>query len=517
MNDLLKKLAGLDTKNTRVLKENINEWGGDPATLPKPHQGAPDRDPDEERWEELDSWSDAVETELAQYHIKGTLSPDQIEELSEKIADDIGCSSGVAHTLVKNILDQRASDAEAEPDHDMDQEYSSDLDEASIADIPADVLAKGAAEIEAGADCYDVLNKLNKETGRKYMDQFKSLIRGAQNDAHMEYDTQGGDITPFLLDTMKGLAARGDSAGAQGDVGGAHGEETISPIHGGQKEEPTMENLNLESLRYLSGINKTVNECGIPTAMGASTPASINITAASGSELTGMLKDIMNLAGVHKVEPHHMPIDVLAAPSVAPAHADAGPDMATLIKAVGDPEADTDSMNDREEETDESSGEKEENRPWDTSPHEKIRQDGVRKFGDQNSGSGKGRTGIQPNAHTTESIAEQLYADYKAFVAEAAADEPAAPDADAIAKRKRLQAIKDRQEDERAEKAYKTDSNVRVHHAKYDNDVDEGYDTRDAYEKCDPKHPDFKKNYEKYKAANPTGTLADFVAKMKRK
>jgi hypothetical protein len=223
----------------------------------------------------------------------------------------------------------------------------------------------------------------------------------------------------------------------------------------------------------------------------------------------------MNLAGVHKVEPQHMPIDVIASPA---SPIEAPSDMASLIKVVSEPEADLDSMNDRKETAEElSSGEKEENRPYDSSPHEKIRQDGVRKFGDNNSGSGKGRIGTQPNAQTTESIAEQLYADYRAFVAEAAADEPAEPDADAIAKRKRLQAIKDRQEDERAEKAYKTDSNVRVHHAKYDNDVDEGYDTRDAYEKCDPKHPDFKKNYEKYKAANPTGTLADFVAKMKRK
>jgi hypothetical protein len=266
----------------------------------------------------------------------------------------------------------------------------------------------------------------------------------------------------------------------------------------------------------LSGVNKTVNECGIPTAMGSNTPATINITAASGSELTGMLKDIMNLAGVHKVEPHHMPIDVIASPA---SPIESPSDMASLIKVVSEPEADLDSMNDHEEETDEEflSGEKEENRPWDSSPHEKIRQDGVRKFGDANSGSGKGRIGTQPNAHTTESIANRLYADYRAFVAEAAADEPAEPDADAIAKRKRLQAIKDRQEDERAEKAYKTDSNVRVHHAKYDNDVDEGYDTRNAYEKCDPKHPDFKKNYERFKAKNPNGSLADFVALMRKK
>ena len=48
-----------------------------------------------------------------------------------------------------------------------------------------------------------------------------------------------------------------------------------------------------------------------------------------------------------------------------------------------------------------------------------------------------------------------------------------------------------------------------------DKKTTEDYDTRGAYEKSDPKHPDFKKNYEKFKAANPDKTLADFVAKMK--
>ena len=314
-----------------------------------------------------------------------------------------------------------------------------------------------------------------------------------------------------------------ESMGAQGDIGGAHGDETISPIHGGQKEQPTMENLNLESLRYLSGINKTIAECGMG---GPSTPASINITAGSGSELTGMLKDIMNLAGVHQVTPDHMPIDkgpsaIVNAPPMA-----AEPQMKDLIAMVDEPEdgPHADSMNDAddeqedegmlmkglggmgggaagelaggaigtavggpiggaigsvagdiagtalgselgddddEQETDEGSGEKEKNRPWDSSPHEKIRQDGVRKFGDQNSGDGKGRIGTQPNAHTTESIAARLYADYKAFVSEAAADEPAAPDADAIAKRKRLQAIKDKQEDDAAEKGSSSSSTTR--------------------------------------------------------
>lgn len=45
--------------------------------------------------------------------------------------------------------------------------------------------------------------------------------------------------------------------------------------------------------------------------------------------------------------------------------------------------------------------------------------------------------------------------------------------------------------------------------------VKEGYDSRDAYDKWDPKHPDFKNNWEEYKAKNPDGTLSSFIAKLK--
>lgn len=52
-------------------------------------------------------------------------------------------------------------------------------------------------------------------------------------------------------------------------------------------------------------------ECGpmgiMDSMSGApSTPASINMTAGSGPELSGMLKDIMSLAGLSKVEPEHL-------------------------------------------------------------------------------------------------------------------------------------------------------------------------------------------------------------------
>jgi len=59
-------------------------------------------------------------------------------------------------------------------------------------------------------------------------------------------------------------------------------------------------------------------------------PASINMTAATGDELSGMLKDIMSLAGINKAEPEHTGIDVepmmalTAEPEVGP-DAGAGP------------------------------------------------------------------------------------------------------------------------------------------------------------------------------------------------
>jgi len=53
--------------------------------------------------------------------------------------------------------------------------------------------------------------------------------------------------------------------------------------------------------------------------------------------------------------------------------------------------------------------------------------------------------------------------------------------------------------------------------------VEEGYDSSGAYEKHDPKHPDFAKNYiifaknyKKHNGTNPPGGMRDFIAHMKK-
>lgn len=118
----------------------------------------------------------------------------------------------------------------------------------------------------------------------------------------------------------------------------------------------------------------------------------------------------------------------------------------------------------------------------------------------------------------------QSLVDAAASISEAKV-EPAKPDAEAIARRKRLQALKDKQEDDAAEKSYKQDTGVRkVQGSSYggakqkDDEVNEEVEELDegAYEPSDPKHPKFKANYDRYKKHFPDHGLSHFVSYMKK-
>ena len=107
---------------------------------------------------------------------------------------------------------------------------------------------------------------------------------------------------------------------------------------------PALEDMS--TLRALSGL-KPVAECGMmgsPMPMEHHTPASfsINASAGSGDEVAGMLSQIMNLAGVHKVGPEHMPnIDSGARPMIAePPEKDI---MRSAMDAMNDPEPEDES------------------------------------------------------------------------------------------------------------------------------------------------------------------------------
>jgi len=163
-----------------------------------------------------------------------------------------------------------------------------------------------------------------------------------------------------------------------------------------------------------------IEECG-PMGMMApepKTPATINITAGDGEELGNMLAAIMQLAGVHKVEPEHLgaepePATVTAEPSLN-ATPTAGDDMRAVLDKLH-PETDSEE-DDEEEETDESAV----NRSFDNSPEEE--DEGYDAFTDHGdmaknpAGAGAGRRTTQPNANPT--TFESLMDEYKKFIAE---------------------------------------------------------------------------------------------------
>jgi hypothetical protein len=116
-------------------------------------------------------------------------------------------------------------------------------------------------------------------------------------------------------------------------------------------QQTLSEELSVESLRYLSGVKQTLDECGMyPEGMGMapsapSTPASfsINATAADGDEVANMLSQIMTLAGAGKVGPEHMPVDkapnvMTTLPSLSQANQSGNDEMKRMIDMMNEPE-----------------------------------------------------------------------------------------------------------------------------------------------------------------------------------
>ena len=169
----------------------------------------------------------------------------------------------------------------------------------------------------------------------------------------------------------------------------------------------------------------SLEECG-PMGMMAGgmdhhTPASINITADSGDELSTMLRDIMTLAGRGHAEPDadNMPVDAVAVDMAPPAEVslDGDDDENGLMRSMMDklnPAGDEEEPGD-EEETDES-----DNRFYDSSPDEEVEDySALTRHGDMNKNSemqGDRMDGNMPKGHAT--MEERLMADWKQFMTE---------------------------------------------------------------------------------------------------
>ena len=110
-------------------------------------------------------------------------------------------------------------------------------------------------------------------------------------------------------------------------------------------QQSLSEELSMDSLRYLSGVKETLEECGMmpgmSTGMPAPTPASfsINASAATGDEVASMLTNIMTLAGMHKVGAEHMPAQEPKAMSMVPPMNGAD-SMKKMLDVMNDPPED---------------------------------------------------------------------------------------------------------------------------------------------------------------------------------
>ena len=189
----------------------------------------------------------------------------------------------------------------------------------------------------------------------------------------------------------------------------------------------------------------SVAECGMMPEMGMMggmdqhhNPASINMTADSGEELSGMLKDIMSLAGMQKPDasPDEMPLSI--EPAVQTLEPAGPPDATSTMRSVidklnpmdgdgedgvdqahGDVDDDGDhDMNDHDLETDQETDEEYDNTPAD--PNKKPEFDADQYAYQPNQpNQGDRMDGTSPKAYAdmNEAVAD-LFAQYKDFVSE---------------------------------------------------------------------------------------------------
>ena len=171
------------------------------------------------------------------------------------------------------------------------------------------------------------------------------------------------------------------------------------------------------------GVAEGSSACGMspmPDMAHPHTPASVNITAGSGEELSNMLKDIMSLAGVHKVEPHELgaepePITLTAEPmTVMGPAASAGDEMRAVIDRINGDDV-------GEDEDDEEAKEGQyNNSPNSPEPEEAF---DANRFAHQENtpGGGDRMDGNSPRAFAN--MEESLMDEYKRFVAESDMDD----------------------------------------------------------------------------------------------
>ena len=248
-----------------------------------------------------------------------------------------------------------------------------------------------------------------------------------------------------MIDVLKRLAEL-DAANPNVDTTKIVPTQTHSYVQESQQDLPSRPEPDMASLKALSGI-KSLDECGMGGMMPEmgmsippekpSIPASINMTAGSGDELSNMLATIMQLAGQNKPVSAAPPLDNAppAAGTLEPTSGDMSPtdNMRSVIdklnpmddkggddvnKAHGDLDNDGDhDMDDHDMEKKDKVDEYD-NTPAD--PNDKDEFDANAHAHQENQpGQGDRMDGDRPKAYAdmNEAVTD-LFAQYKRFVSE---------------------------------------------------------------------------------------------------
>lgn len=188
-------------------------------------------------------------------------------------------SSPESKAKVQAAKDKMASDKAAEPGKKLaDKIAKKDVKEGSAPEIDAQATSQYAQKI---------LDALGKEYGRSYFD-----YRYNKDDS-IEIWTKSTNINPDSVITPYYNLFRDKGWHFSQPVGGKF---TIAV------EKPKQQT---GGLAWRDQMEESLEECGMMGGMSSQphSPASINMTAATGEELSSMLKDIMTLAGRPMQEP----------------------------------------------------------------------------------------------------------------------------------------------------------------------------------------------------------------------
>jgi hypothetical protein len=168
-----------------------------------------------------------------------------------------------------------------------------------------------------------------------------------------------------------------------------------------------------------------VAECGPMGMMGAmsepKTPATLNITANSGEELGNMLNAIMQLAGVHKVEPEHLGVEhepVVLTPEPSAAVGPSASD-SEIMRGVIDkmnPDVGAEHPASAEKDGEEIEDEGYDNTPAD--PREPLAFDSEEHAAHPNDGSGDDKKGRPRTMAQPAAMEDRLMAEYLNFINE---------------------------------------------------------------------------------------------------